>query len=580
MINTHELNVALLRTIEEELTEAIHNASLALQKHLDEPDEDKDSLNDCYQAVNQIRGALKLTKFHGAHELADAMQMTLGQVKDNHGVNMTRALEALSESFLLLPRYIEFSINHKQCIPILLENHINLLRAASQCELMPETRFSEFSYQAPTGECPAQKLAVPQESLESVIRRLRHMYQVGLLAIVKSGYSEKQAQLLARAIERIRPYLGESDMAELFWLTSMVVNALAEGRLSGSLGRTRLLAKIDRLLRTIATDKEAGLQQGIDDDLLEQLLFLIALAKSENEDYLVATSRYQLPEASITDSGICQLREQMQGPNSKTVKSMILAVKEELLMAKDIFEIAAQEDVMTSEEELNKALTALQRLTDVFKVVDLGAAAEVLTGITNKVETWVNEKAEVGRDDLVELADSIVQVETMLSSLEASGFNTQTLHELSGLVPAHTASNSHLMGAELSVLQEAQSSIGLAKRAISSYIESNYQTEHIANVGTTLHSVKGGVSLLNLPRASTVLDACIAFIDKELPNISNESAERSEELLATLADALIAIEYYLDEVMNQRDADDNVLGVAEKSLEALGYLPSGLEAES
>lgn len=576
MINTHELNVALLRTIEEELGEAISNASLALQKHLEQPEE-TESLNECLKGLNQIRGALKLTQFYGAHELADAMQVTLERLEAGQAGNETRCLEALSEGFLLLPRFIEFSINHKQAIPILLENNINLLKAACQLELVAETQFSEFSYQNCEGDTPGGELTKPQESLESVIRRLRHMYQVGLLAIIKSGYSEKQAQLLARAIERIRPYLDSGDMAELFWLTGIVVNALAEGRLSGSLARTRLLARIDRVLRAIATDKETGLQQGIEDDLLEQLLFLVALAKSDNEDYLLVTSRYQLPEASLTDCGIRQLREQMQGPNSKTVKSMILAVKEELLMAKDIFEIAAQQDVSASEGDLNKALKALQRLTEVFKVVDLGAAAQTLGDITAKVQAWVNDNAEVDRDDLVELAESIVHVESTLSNLEASGFNAQALHQVSGLVPQHDTSNSHLADAELSVLQEAQSSIALSKRAISSYIESNYQAEHIANVGTTLHSVKGGVSVLNLPRASAVLDACIAFIDKELPNISNESAERSEELLATLADALIAIEYYLDEVINQRDADDNVLGVAEKSLEALGYLSAGVE---
>lgn len=568
MIHTHELNVALLRTIEDELTAAIQHASLAFENYLAEA-EQAQNLDDCWQALNQMRGALKLIQFHGALELAEAMQDLIERMKASSNPVPQRSLEALSDAFILLPCFIEYSISHKQSIPILLENMINQLRACCQHALLAETQFADFSYQE-QAELPVQNLTQPEESLDSVIRRLRHMYQVGLVAIAKSGYSEKQAQLLARAIDRIRPYVAESKVAELFWLASIVVNALANGDLSGSLGRTRLLAQIDRVLRNLATDSAHALSQPIDESLKTQLLFLVALAKADNEDYLVVTSHYQLPECSITDGGLRQLREQMQGPNSKTIQSMVDAVKEELLMIKDTLEIAAQ-DVQASDAEMNRVEETLQRLTEIFKVVDLSGPAQTLIEIGEKIRSWRESDAEIGANDLIDLADSLLFVESSLSTLGNTGISTQALSNASELSRQNIIANSHLADAEYAVLQEAQSGIALAKRAISSYMESNYEQAHIANVGTTLHSVKGGLAVVKLSRASAVLDACIEFVSKELQNISSESEARTQELLATLADALIATEYYLDEVMSHRDADDNVLGVAEESLEALGY---------
>ena len=46
---------------------------------------------------------------------------------------------------------------------------------------------------------------------------------------------------------------------------------------------------------------------------------------------------------------------------------------------------------------------------------------------------------------------------------------------------------------------------------------------------------------------------------------------KAESVLETLADALIALEYYLSEIELHDVAPPNVLGVAEQSLESLGF---------
>ncbi len=116
-------------------------------------------------------------------------------------------------------------------------------------------------------------------------------------------------------------------------------------------------------------------------------------------------------------------------------------------------------------------------------------------------------------------------------------------------------------------IKEAQAGINLAKRAITSYVESEFDPVHMGNVTVTLNSVRGGLALLNLVRASSVANRCIQFIESTLKK--DRSSDGS--LLDTLADALISLEYYLSQVEIRKDTDEDVLNVADDSLAAIGF---------
>jgi hypothetical protein len=49
------------------------------------------------------------------------------------------------------------------------------------------------------------------------------------------------------------------------------------------------------------------------------------------------------------------------------------------------------------------------------------------------------------------------------------------------------------------------------------------------------------------------------------------SGPQRHQLLETLADALISLEYYFSEIAAGRTPDEKILGVAEESLAALGF---------
>jgi hypothetical protein len=130
--------------------------------------------------------------------------------------------------------------------------------------------------------------------------------------------------------------------------------------------------------------------------------------------------------------------------------------------------------------------------------------------------------------------------------------------------------DSQLAEASKIVIDELQAGISLCKRAITSYVESNFDPIHIANVATTLNSVRGGAQMLNHLRASNILKSCVAFVEAHSRD-KQQSGPQRHQLLETLADALISLEYYFTELAARRTPDEKILAVAEESLAALGY---------
>ncbi|MBV1921197.1 MAG: ferrous iron transporter B, partial [Pseudomonadales bacterium] len=116
---------------------------------------------------------------------------------------------------------------------------------------------------------------------------------------------------------------------------------------------------------------------------------------------------------------------------------------------------------------------------------------------------------------------------------------------------------------------ESRAGLSLAKRALTSYMESNWDGMHLSNVPTTLNTVWGGLTFLQLERAANVMKSCEGFIHGRL--INDRSNEPDEHLMETLADAITSIDYYLESIENNKPIGEGVLDVAEESMDELGY---------
>lgn len=560
------INVNSLHTIKDQLDDVVNVAASEFENYLADKD-NMSNLNASVAAIAQAAGTFRLLEYPGVAQLADEMA-ELGRCIASPDVKTSDGMiDAYTHNLFVLPRYIEFISVHKKDLPILLMPYINEMRVARRASLLPEFHFF-------TGDIPLLASAAPApqagqlDELFKTVSRLRHMYQTGLLGVITSdGKGLHHYQLLLRPVDRVLYLLGDHSSRPVWVLAQAYISCFIDQSLSLNLNRKRVLAAIEKLLRS-ATAGDKGLDADFS-ALKKDLLFALMLSDSDDPNVLAVAKAYNFDKLELSDRQLIEQRESMHGPSIDTMESVINVLKEELRHAKDILEISSQNNGIDA-EDLGSLKDLLSRIADTLSILNLTGPMALLKDQLKTMEGWDSfSSSEGSRQEFLLAADIVLFVESALSGLERREISLKALNEATAETRKSIIASSHLAEAERVVLEEAESGIALAKRAITSYVDSNFDSAHIANVATTLNTVRGGLHVLNYRRAAAILKSCSAFIDSHIKNQGANS--QHHQLLATLADALISLEYYLGEVSVSRQANEKILDVAEESLKALGF---------
>lgn len=559
------INLNSLKAIEEQLNETIAHSATCFEAFISDRT-NNDHIQECQQSISQIAGIFRLLEYPGVALLADEMAKLAQAIDDPEQKTSDNMISALTHAYFVLPRYLEYiSIRQKE-LPIMIIPYVNELRVSRRQDILPEFYFYELDI--PTlGLLSSDQKSSNMPLLLSSVARLRHMFQTGLVGIINDPHSKAHYLFLSRSLDRFVSLLGDHPQAEIWQLANLVVAAFSAGKLELTLNRKRNLATIEKLMREVVTHGEEGLSQVGSPQFKQELLFMLMLTSFSHKDLDSVRQAYSLSTLDLTDEDIVKERGAMHGPSIETIESVIKVLSEELRSAKDILEIGSQNNEIDSEDlQLLKGIVT--RVADTLSILNLHGPQNTLKEQLEKIDSWVDH-VDPGREEFQQAADTLLYIEGALSGLDRRELTVEDLNEATNLTRKKIIASSQLAQAEQIVIEEAQAGISLAKRAITSYVESNFDNAHIANVGVTLNTVRGGLHVLNYSRAAIILRNCGEFVSQYIAEPSPE--EQRPQLLETLADALISLEYYLAELANSRNVNDNILDVAEASLETLGH---------
>ncbi len=558
------VNLNSLALIREELDNTLHHAAGEFEAFLLDLS-NRSAIDNCRNDLAQIAGTLRLIEFPAGALLAGEMAAALDDMANAQSPNVEALAGALSHTIFVLPRYIEFVAARRFAESILIIPYVNELRVARRQPLIPEYHFD----QTPLSLTAAQPLpdAIDAPSREA-LARLRQMYQVGLLAILKQQNQALNLQLIARAAKRFAEQTPGSSGGGFWYLAAGVAESLAREGLALNLNRRRTLGMIERIMTRYLKNGEQALS-AVDDALRRELVHLLALSSYRDGVARTAIDAFAIPHLSPDDRELVAQHEAMRGPGLEAIDSVVKVLKEELRGAKDILEIASQNQGISADDVVPLRET-LTRVSDTLRVVNLRAPANILREQLTLVETWAGQQNGVAAADFLAVADALLFIESSLSGLYRNELTSADLEQVSDAMRKQIIADSQLAEASRIVIDELQAGITLCKRAITSYVESNFDAVHVANVAVTLTAVRGGAQILNYVRAAKILKSCVAFVEASTRDRQYSGAQR-HQLLETLADALISLEYYFSEISAARTPDEKILGVAEESLAALGF---------
>jgi len=566
VIGVEKINLSSLKVVQNELVATIEQSAMHLEQFSSERN-NAELLQSCTDGIKQISGTLSLLQLKGIDLLAQELVQHITDIPLGEESNTDRKLERLTSAFFILPRYLEYCLQTSRSMPMLLIPYINELRQFRNAPPLPESHFFELEVPKMASSTTHNGTKLGEE-LSSLVRRLRHMYQVGLLRVLQDKGTVPALSMMARAMERLETASAGYAMGELWTVCHALLETAAEKRLHVNMSRKRLFSALDREIKKLQTEGQGALTKTPDRELIKELLYLVALSHSEHPRATAVMKRYQLQPLPFNDVELQQELEFLKGPSAKTIESMSAVLKDELRSTKNILERAAQggAELLGESPEL---LDTLNKIAEILAVVGLVSASESLRQEIKKIAGWQKNSDDVDAEDLLAVADTLLYIESSVSGLGKTTLSDERLAQINATSRHDVIANSQLAEAEQLVLEEAESGLALIKRALSSFAESNYDVGHIKNVATTLNSVRGGMTLLTLPRAAALVASCVRFVEKAL--LQNEQPAAVQHMLETFADAIISLEHYLDMIKYERDADDSVLQVAEESLEALGY---------
>ncbi|MBU2985682.1 CDP-diacylglycerol--glycerol-3-phosphate 3-phosphatidyltransferase [Saccharophagus degradans] len=569
MSSMDAVNFQSLNMVRDELVATIEEAARNLEMFVT-AQQDGESLQACMDGIRQIVGILRLIQFRGACILAEELLATATDITPGDaGPKSDQRLEVVSNTFFVLTRYLEYVQQVERRVPVLLIPHINALRKMRGEPAFSESHFFHINLSSSLHVPPVEQLQIAEADFRQHVRRLRHMYQVGLLALIRGKQAKNSLAMMRRACIRLHKLGGSlKPLSQLWWLSNLTLDVLATENMAILEARKLLFSRIDRVIRQVEKSGSASFAAQPPKGLIKELVYLLVLSGKQSEEITLIRKAFGINAFPYSDKDLSQERDALSGPSAHTVTSLAKVLQAELSNTKKVLENAAQSSTQKI-DDLDEFIGTLKKVAEILSVVGLVTASSTLKEEIERLNGWHGLEDGPDIEELSEVANTLLYLESTVAALEHSKLSTEKLNEASKIAQREIIASGELSIARKIVIEECEAGILLTKRALSSFSDSDYDTGHIRNIAKTLTTVKGGLLMLGKERVAAILGLCVQFVEEVL--LDEEHPAALKELLETFADAIISVEYYLDSSSGSGQMDETVLQIAEESLEALGF---------
>ncbi len=551
---------AALEWVVDEIGETLHLAAQALEDYVENP-VDGTKIRFCLTYLHQITGTLRMVELTSAVQLSEEMEKLAQALMENEVRNAQEAQNALMQAMLWLPNYLEQVQSKRVENASLLLSQINDMRAARDEELL--SRDVPFK---PNLE-PAKQLTgklIPLvkdgKKFVSAISKLRKMYQYTVIQVVRGVDEEDNLAYLIKVSERMLQMTSGTPRRSLWEITNAFVGGIQEGSIELTAAVKNLLRQIDGEIKLLAETGPRALRGYTSEKLLSNLLYYIAQAESERDDFTVLKEKYDLDAAMEPAAQI----EVLAITDQDTVRSVVEALKTELDFVKQALEKTLEQNSEEIPASLKETLPVFKRVEDTMSVLGINSLCEKVADQAGILKDIVDGNDEPKQDVLLGVASQLLTVESTLEHL-ARGEKTVNVEDMGRAL--------QLGDAQKVVIEQCRTGLEQAKDAVVEYIAAQWDEDHLANVPGLLEGIRGSLEMVPLARPASILGTCSKYVSERLLGATSAP---EWEALDTLADAITSAEYYLECLCGAAEnGDDALLEVAEESLAKLGYPVAG-----
>jgi chemosensory pili system protein ChpA (sensor histidine kinase/response regulator) len=550
-----------------ELAGTLRDARIALEEFAERPAQ-PDAIKRCADMLHQAHGALRIAEVYGASLLADEMeQLALHLYRGvASGHDPEEGLDALSRGIVQLQPYLERVVTGGRDIPLVLLPLLNDLRAARGSALLSENTLLLLNL--PSDRHLLARGARPQpsgEDLGALARKLRPRYQVALLSWIRGERPDSSLAVIADVAAAFERAAAEVSVYQLWWVLGGVIEALRQGGLPNSAAIKRLLGQVDRQIRRIVDEGEAGLAAAPPVELLNSLLFYVARSTTRGSRVSAIRSTFSLSDLLPDSEELADARDSLGGPSVQLMQTVANAIREDLAKVKDALDLHARTGEIP-DEVLESQFQMLAKIGDTLGVLGLGDFRDEVQAEADRLRGLLGKMPAEAEDELLAVAAALLRVEDRLEA------------RLVGLVVEEPAGpdqapvderEDEMHQVREGLLRECLFNMARVRDAISERVAGPIEPQLADAAPELLKGVTAALLMLEYPRAVTVLERITGHVRGML---APGASDMRRAVLDRLADAIVSVEYFMETIRAGRKMPVFMLENAESCLDAMEHL--------
>ncbi len=560
-VATHDESHASLQLVSAEIAAELQEAHAALEAFLERP-EDRAPLQRFVTHVHLAQGALRLVEVYGGALLAEEMEQVAGYLESQAGSGQAPSddLDALLRAMEQLPAYVDRVASGGRDVPLALLPLLNDLRAVRGGALLSEGTLLLLNLRS---DEPARPAHADQAGFGApdLARKLRPRFQVALLGWIRGENLERNLAELDEIAGQLEVHATTQPLFQLWWVAGAVLEALRQGGIDGSVSVKRLLGHADRELRRLQELGEPAYAAAPPVELLNNLLYYVARSRTGGPRVVSVRRSFRLEEVLAASGQADDTSDTLSAPSVRLMNTVAAAIREDLTRVKDVLDIFVRKGA-TQVDDLVPQLEMLRKISDTLGVLGLGELRDRVLGEIGSLEAIVERRQAADDAALLGIAAALIAVE---DSLDAQLVRL-ILPDGRGGGAAAAPVDEEFRHVREAVLRECAVNMARIKDAIAQAAGAPAEAQGFDQVPQLVRGITAGLLILEEPRAVEVMERLGRVLaSMALPDLGALAGPRLDHL----ADAIVALEYYMEMLQTGRPDPGRMLENAEQSVAAL-----------
>jgi chemosensory pili system protein ChpA (sensor histidine kinase/response regulator) len=553
---------ASLQLVVTEITSELNEARTVLEAFLERP-EDRSALERFAARVHVAQGALRLAEVYGGALLAEEMEQVARYLDTHAGPGQAPAddIDALIRAMEQLPAYVERVASGGRDVPLALLPLLNDLRAVRGGALLSEGTLLLLNLRSDEPARPAHAegagLSVPELS-----RRLRPRFQLALLGWIRGEAVDHNLSELDEIAAQIEAHATTQPLFQLWWVVGAVLEALRQGGLDSTVSVKRLMGQADRELRRLQDLGEPAYAAAPPAELLNNLLYYVGRSRTAGPRVTGVRRSFRLEEVLAASGPQDDAGETLSAPSVRLMNTVAAAIREDLTRVKDVLDIFVRKGA-TQVDDLVPQVEMLRKIGDTLGVLGLGELRDRVLGEIGSLEAIVERRRPADDTLLLAIAAALIEVE---DRLDAQLVRLILPDAAPGTAAAAGPLDAEFKQVRSAVLRECTVNMARIKDAIAEAVNTPLEAQGFDQVPALVRGITAGLLMLEEPRAVEVMERLGRLLSGiALPELGALAGPRLDHL----ADAIVAVECYMEMLQAGRADPGVMLDQAEQSLAAL-----------